>query len=1020
YQFVVNLWDYENDRDAWIFSPAISLTSGVTYRITFWTRYGYMEGDGDNFEVKIAQTASASAMAAGTEVYKILNGFVEDWIQVSYFFTPSTTGNFYLGFHAFTAAYDGDAIAVDDILVKEASANLLEMSAGAYYTQIPVTQILPPVTAKVENGGTATQTNVTMTTTLNGTSVGNASVASLASGASTNLTVTPATANPAMGNNTVASNVTSTQGATASSTMSFTGTADTYAVDDASSTDDGIGAGAPVSFGNIFDITSPTSILQVTLGFGYDPSVLNFSISLYAMTGDLTINSTPLFTQSATRTGLGFFTFDVPATALTPGKYALIVNQLTTTYLSIMYDSNPTQLFYQLIGTDLVPIPGFGALAIRMIVGTQQANDAAITAITAPVSGLNLSATEPVIATIRNNGENAITSMTLELTVDGGTPVTEPFSTSIASGASLNYTLTNTADLSAPGSHTVKVRAILAGDGNPANDAMTVTITNTICNVISDYPFTENFDGYTGTTYNTVGIVPPCWYSTGDVTTYVPHIVGSGTYNFYHSSPNSLMFTGGPNYAGENSYVVLPPFDKSLEQLSISFWYKYESTSYGTFTIGYITGSQSNVSSYVPLFTVPATTTVTQAEYNLADAGVDLSDATYIVLRWNYIGTSYWSFGIDDINVDAILGNDAAITAITAPVSGVNLTATEPVTATIKNAGGNPIPSVQMKLTVDAGTPITENFACNLAPGATTNYTFTATADLSVVGNHTITVEVVLAGDENTANNSITKTVTNVTCDGVTSFPWTEDFEGATFPPACWSIIDADGDGWNWQNWLYAQDGTVMPVAGHNSTTAAGSASYYNTVGALSPNNWLITPPLQLPPSSIVELKYWIGAIDAIYFYDHYEVRVSTTGTNTADFTDLLYQETLTSNVWKEVSIDLSAYAGQTIYIAFVHNNSHDVYIITLDDISVTVTTGLNNNTTGNISVYPNPVSSTFVITNAAGSKAKIYDVSGKTVLELPVQDAYQTVDISNVSAGVYFLDLQSQTSKSTVKLIKK
>ncbi|MCL2597069.1 MAG: hypothetical protein FWD66_05300, partial [Paludibacter sp.] len=37
YQFVVNLWDYENDRDAWIFSPAISLTSGVTYRITFWT-----------------------------------------------------------------------------------------------------------------------------------------------------------------------------------------------------------------------------------------------------------------------------------------------------------------------------------------------------------------------------------------------------------------------------------------------------------------------------------------------------------------------------------------------------------------------------------------------------------------------------------------------------------------------------------------------------------------------------------------------------------------------------------------------------------------------------------------------------------------------------------------------------------------------------------------------------------------------------------------------------------------------
>jgi len=721
----------DGPHNDWLISPAIHLTAGTAYRISFFVQMQGYFGQYEKLALRIGTSQTVAAMGATPLWYS--EDDIYPGIIASVIYTPATTGNYYLGFYSYS---DEDAwyTALDDVKVTESGANALELTPGAYYTQIPTTQILPPVRGTVQNVGSATQTNVTMTATLNGTPVGTSTpVSSLASSATANMVVTPATAHPAMGSNSVVSNVTSTEGATASNTMNFTGTNDTYAVDASTATDDGIGSGGgAISFGQIFEITTSTTILQAIVGFGYDPSVLNFSISLYSMTGDLTVNTTPLFTQSATRTGLGLFTFDVPATTLTPGKYALIVNQLDDNRIDIMFDNNFAQAFYLLSGSDLVPESGYGALAIRMILGEQQDNDAAITAITAPTSGMNLSATEPVTATIRNNGINAITSMTLELTVDGGTPVTEAFSSTLAAGAQLNYTLTHTADVSAAGTHTIKVRAILTDDGNPTNDAMTVTITNTICDVI-------------------------------------------------------------------------------------------------------------------------------------------------------------------------------------------------------------------------------------------------------------------------------------------TTFPWTEGFEGATFPPNCWSNIDADGDGYSW---VINAEGIVA----HSGSYCATSASYDNATGhALTPNNYLITPQLVIPATGSATLTYWVAAQDPSYPADHYSVKVSTTNINTASFTQI-FDETLTAatSSWVPRTVDLTAYAGQSIYIAFVHNDCTDEFVMKLDDITVEVTNGVNNNQAGNITVYPNPVSTTFVINNAAGSQAKIYDISGKMVYTAPVTTDNQTVDISNISAGIYFLELQSSTSKSTVKLIKK
>lgn len=189
---------------------------------------------------------------------------------------------------------------------------------------------------------------------------------------------------------------------------------------------------------------------------------------------------------------------------------------------------------------------------------------------------------------------------------------------------------------------------------------------------------------------------------------------------------------------------------------------------------------------------------------------------------------------------------------------------------------------------------------------------------------------------KNVASENVGERIVKTTrVDPITQFPWTEGFEAETLPPAGWSMIDNDGDGINWDSQLVAGDGiTWANIEGRNSVHAMGSASFRNDVGALSPDNWLITPPLNIPNTGNYALKYWVGAVDGSYYNDHYEVMISTTGTNIGDFTTV-FEETLTTATWSERTISLASYLGQTIYIAFVHNESHDVYIMRIDDISV-------------------------------------------------------------------------------------
>lgn len=156
---------------------------------------------------------------------------------------------------------------------------------------------------------------------------------------------------------------------------------------------------------------------------------------------------------------------------------------------------------------------------------------------------------------------------------------------------------------------------------------------------------------------------------------------------------------------------------------------------------------------------------------------------------------------------------------------------------------------------------------------------------------------------------------------------FSEDFESGSLSQ--WTVVDNDNDGYEWED--YFGEGY-----GHNESSCVSSASYINSVGALNPDNWLITAqPIAIPATGYA-LSWYVAAMDANYYAEHYSVYVSTSNEVSAmSSATPVYQATLTSADWVQNMVSLDAYAGQSVYIAFRHHNVTDMYWMHLDDISV-------------------------------------------------------------------------------------
>ncbi len=125
------------------------------------------------------------------------------------------------------------------------------------------------------------------------------------------------------------------------------------------------------------------------------------------------------------------------------------------------------------------------------------------------------------------------------------------------------------------------------------------------------------------------------------------------------------------------------------------------------------------------------------------------------------------------------------------------------------------------------------------------------------------------------------------------------------------------------------------------SDCAAFSTSWY-TPAAVS-NDWMWTPLITLPSGNL--LLSWNAIAYDPNFRDGYEVRVITqaagpptggTGVigNQITSSTQVFSVAQESSAWTANAVNLSAFAGQGVYIGF-HNNSSDKFLLLIDDIKV-------------------------------------------------------------------------------------
>ncbi len=174
---------------------------------------------------------------------------------------------------------------------------------------------------------------------------------------------------------------------------------------------------------------------------------------------------------------------------------------------------------------------------------------------------------------------------------------------------------------------------------------------------------------------------------------------------------------------------------------------------------------------------------------------------------------------------------------------------------------------------------------------------------------------------------------------------WTENFNNGI--PATWTLYNVDNLTPN-TNVAYVNkawvsriktDAKGQPVTGDSVAT---STSWYTPAGVS--NDWLVSPSFNVTSANMI--LRWEAKGSSSSYADGYEVRISTTGNAVADFSTVAYS-TAAENTDKFINryINLSAYNGQSIRIAF-RNNSNDKELLFIDNVRVYVPVSADLNVT--------------------------------------------------------------------------
>lgn len=123
------------------------------------------------------------------------------------------------------------------------------------------------------------------------------------------------------------------------------------------------------------------------------------------------------------------------------------------------------------------------------------------------------------------------------------------------------------------------------------------------------------------------------------------------------------------------------------------------------------------------------------------------------------------------------------------------------------------------------------------------------------------------------------------------------------------------------------------------------------------------------------------------------------------------------------ITLDLSAYVGQSnLNIRFLYTGN-DADSVSVDDVVITGTLGTSEALANKFSTYPNPANNVVNISNNYNitlTNVDINDINGRTVKTLKVSNLSEIqMNVSDLTSGVYFMNIDTDSGKVVKKFIK-
>ncbi len=405
------------------------------------------------------------------------------------------------------------------------------------------------------------------------------------------------------------------------------------------------------------------------------------------------------------------------------------------------------------------------------------AQDAGVTHLLAPSSGCGFSDEEEVTVRIENFGSSTISDFEVAYQINGGAPIVETVSESLEYGETMDYTFTQTADLTGEMEYAFSVFTLLENDENPDNDGLDdVMIRITAFDLATEGAYFmgfdegEDYDDWTVEDANNDGIT---WQREHD-----PQHANSGEYSYaYFSNQTSVP---------SDDWLFSPCFN--LEEgltYYVSFYYKNRATVWPEslrLAIGQEPTGSAMDQELIDLGEID------NPPYQKAEVTFTVDESGSYYFGWHAYGPAdQFGMHVDDITIYQVFDYDLAVTDHVRPrAKGEDCQLQDAgfIEVEVTNFGTEDVSSFDMGISVDGDSyiiPVDEAIESGEARWITLENSFTIPSDeivdLAVWTDH--------AQDLNTANDTLYIPEYLMT-QYMTSFDDSEDFSN-------WHTVSLEG-----------------------------------------------------------------------------------------------------------------------------------------------------------------------------------------------------------------------------------